>query len=339
MEDKIWIEEEAGNLSKEGLRTLAFVYRKVSQKEYDLFAKKMQEAGRNLRKREKNERLLIEKMETDMKLLGVTGVEDLLQDEIKNTILTLREAGIKVWMLTGDKLETAKCIAISTGFKTLAQTFYEISEMEESLIYRKIADFDPNRSILIVTGGSLEVIMKSSSLCNFFFSQAQLAKSVVLCRCAPKQKAEVTLYIKDKMNKVVCGIGDGGNDVGMIQCASVGIGIEGKEGLQASLASDYSVLKFMYIQTLILWHGRLSYFRTSLLANFVIHRGLIITVIQTHFMITFYFVAQNIYNGWLTMCYVTIFTNFPVFSMILDIDISKKEAFNYPILYSLVQKG
>lgn len=149
----------------------------------------------------------------------------------------------------------------------------------------------------------------------------------------------MTNYIKDKLNKIVCGIGDGGNDVGMIQCANVGIGIEGKEGLQACLASDYSVSKFKHLQTLILWHGRLSYFRTSLLANFVIHRGLIITVIQTHFMVTFYFVAQNIYNGWLTMCYVSIFTTLPIFSLILDEDISKKEAFNYPSLYSLAQKG
>lgn len=76
--------------------------------------------------REKNERKLINFMETNMILLGITGVEDLLQDDVKPVISTLREAGIKVWMLTGDKLETAKCIAISTGFKGISQTFFEI---------------------------------------------------------------------------------------------------------------------------------------------------------------------------------------------------------------------
>lgn len=144
LEDKIWIEEEAGSLSKEGLRTLAFVYRKVPQEEYDQFAKDMQAAGKIFSKREKNERALIERMERDMKLLGVTGVEDLLQEEIKNTILNMREAGIKVWMLTGDKLETAKCIAISTGFKNSSQYFFEITETEEGLISEKIAAFNPN---------------------------------------------------------------------------------------------------------------------------------------------------------------------------------------------------
>lgn len=271
-----------------------------------------------------------------MHLLGVTGVEDLLQDDVKQVISTLREAGIKVWMLTGDKLETAKCIAISTGFKSITQSFYEITETDEDQIEQKINNFSPSKSILMVTGGTLDVIMSRPDLEHIFFERAQLARSVVLCRCAPKQKAQVTSYIKEKLEKIVCGIGDGGNDVGMIQCASVGIGIEGKEGLQASLASDYSVLKFKNIQTLILWHGRLSYVRASLLANFVIHRGLIITVIQALFMITFYFVSVNIYNGWLTMFYATLFTNFPVFSMILDEDMPKDVVFNYPILYSLV---
>ena len=58
--------------------------------------------------------------------LGVTGVEDLLQDDIKSVMLHLKEAGINIWMLTGDKLETAKCIAISTGFKSSDQSFFEI---------------------------------------------------------------------------------------------------------------------------------------------------------------------------------------------------------------------
>lgn len=81
--------------------------------------------------REKNERKLINFMETNMILLGITGVEDLLQDDVKPVISTLREAGIKVWMLTGDKLETAKCIAISTGFKAISQTFFEIQEIDD----------------------------------------------------------------------------------------------------------------------------------------------------------------------------------------------------------------
>ena len=78
----------------------------------------------------------------------------------------------------------------------------------------------------------------------------------------------------------MCAIGDGGNDVGMIQEADVGIGIVGKEGQQASLAADFSILQFCTLTRLLLWHGRNSYQRSARLSQFIIHRGLIISFIQ-----------------------------------------------------------
>ena len=89
----------------------------------------------------------------------------------------------------------------------------------------------------------------------------------------------VAKCIKKYTKKRIACVGDGGNDVAMIQEADVGIGIVGKEGMQASLASDFSILEFSYLRRLILWHGRLSYKRSSVLAQFVIHRGLIISII------------------------------------------------------------
>lgn len=98
-------------------------------------------------------------------------------------------------------------------------------------------------------------------------------------------------------------MGDGGNDVGMIQCANVGIGIIGKEGMQAALASDFSISQFKHIQNLILWHGRNAYKKSAILSQFVIHRGLIISAIQMIFCTLFYFVTIMIYNGWLMLGY------------------------------------
>jgi phospholipid-translocating ATPase len=242
-------------------------------------------------------------------------------------------------MLTGDKLETAKCIGVCTGFKSEYQSFYEISTTDEDSILSKLAEFDNQNHCLVVTGAAIEVIFRDGFLIESFLDKTRKAKSVILCRCAPKQKAQVAKAIKDKFEKVVCCIGDGGNDVGMIQESNVGIGIEGKEGLQASLASDVSVRRFMDIEMLFLWHGRLSYLRTSKLSNFVMHRGLIITVIQVIFIVIFYYVSINIYNGYLIMGYSTIFTNLPVFALILDQDIPMRQALNYPILYNHVQKG
>jgi phospholipid-translocating ATPase len=86
--------------------------------------------------------------------------------------------------------------------------------------------------------------------------------------------------MKKYTNTQTCSIGDGGNDVGMIQEAHVGVGIVGKEGKQASLAADFSILQFKALKLLLLWHGRLSYKRSAVLSQFVIHRGLIISIIQ-----------------------------------------------------------
>lgn len=125
----------------------------------------------------------------------------------------------------------------------------------------------------------------------------------------------------------------------MIQEAHCGIGIVGKEGKQASLAADFSIDQFKYLRYLILWHGRLSYKRSAVLSQFVIHRGLIISCIQALFCIIFYFVAIPIYNGMLIMGYATFYTNLPVFSLVCDSDVSKQAVMQYPPLYATLQKG
>lgn len=125
----------------------------------------------------------------------------------------------------------------------------------------------------------------------------------------------------------------------MIMEADVGIGIEGKEGLQAALASDFSLKEFSQLKKLVLWHGRLSYRRSAILSQFVFHRGLIISVIQAIFIILFYFVAIPIYNGFLMLGYATIYTALPVFSLVFDTDTDLDSALMFPPLYKSLQKG
>lgn len=143
-------------------------------------------------------------------------------------------------------------------------------------------------------------------------------------------------YYTDK--RIAC-IGDGGNDVAMIQEADVGIGITGKEGMQASLASDFSITKFNHVKDLLLWHGRMSYQRSAKLSQFVIHRGLIIAFIQAIFTMIFFSVTIPIYNGYLVLCYSTIYTSLPVFSLVLDEDVDRETCLKYPILYENLQAG
>lgn len=133
-------------------------------------------------------------------------------------------------------------------------------------------------------------------------------------------------------------IGDGGNDVSMIQAADVGVGIVGKEGKQASLAADFSITQFSHLTKLLLWHGRNSYKRSAKLSQFVIHRGLIISVMQAVFSAMFYFAPIALYQGMLIVGYATIYTNAPVFSLVLDQDVNEEIAMIYPELYKDLTK-
>jgi phospholipid-translocating ATPase len=118
----------------------------------------------------------------------------------------------------------------------------------------------------MIDGQTIDIFMSNKALDELFFSVATLCPSVCVCRCSPTQKALIVKKITQYTQKRTAAVGDGGNDVGMILEANVGIGIVGKEGKQASLASDFSINQFSYLRRLILWHGRLSYKRSAVLS-------------------------------------------------------------------------
>lgn len=151
------------------------------------------------------------------------------------------------------------------------------------------------------------------------------------------QTAEVVRLVQNFTNKRSIGVGDGGNDVSMIQTAAVGVGIVGKEGQQASLAADFSITQFSHIYRLILLHGRYSYKRSATLSQFIIHRGLIISTLQAIFSSIFYFASVALYPSFLMVGYATLYTMFPVFSLVLDKDVSPRLVMRYPELYKLMK--
>lgn len=185
---------------------------------------------------------------------------------------------------------------------------------------------------LLIDGESLAMML--SFYREVFVRTAVRLPAVIACRCSPTQKADIAQLIRTYTKKRICCIGDGGNDVSMIQAADVGIGIVGKEGRQASLAADFSVLQFCHITKLLVWHGRNSYKRSAKLAQFVIHRGLIISVCQTVFSVASRFEPIALYRDWLLVGYATLYTMFPVFSLVLDTDIPPQLAHLYPELYA-----
>ncbi|XP_018322977.1 probable phospholipid-transporting ATPase IIB isoform X2 [Agrilus planipennis] len=334
-----WLEEECGNMARDGLRTLVVARKVLSEEQFNDFETRYSAARMSVSDRVQRVAQVIESLEREMELLCVTGVEDKLQDNVRPTLELLRNAGIKIWMLTGDKLETATCIAKSSRLVSKTQGLYVLKKVVtrtdahlELNTFRRRAD-----CALVVSGDSLEVCL--SYYQQEFLELATAAPAVVCCRCSPTQKAQIVQLIQKHTGKRTAAVGDGGNDVSMIQQADAGIGIEGREGKQASLAGDFSIPQFSHLARLLLVHGRRSYKRSASLSQFVIHRGLIISIMQAVFSSVFYLSSVALYQGFLMVGYATVYTMFPVFSLVLDQDVNAEMALTYPELYKELAKG
>ncbi|CCK69918.1 aminophospholipid-translocating P4-type ATPase NEO1 KNAG_0D01670 [Huiozyma naganishii CBS 8797] len=340
VESNDWLEEETANMAREGLRTLVVGRKKLSKKLFEQFNKDYEEASLSMLSRDQQMSGIIGKfLEHDLELLGLTGVEDKLQKDVKSSIELLRNAGIKIWMLTGDKVETARCVSISAKLISRGQYVHIITKLSKpegalnQLEYLKIN----KNACLLIDGESLSMYLTYYR--EEFFDIAIRLPTVIACRCTPQQKADVALIIRELTGKRVCCIGDGGNDVSMIQCADVGVGIVGKEGKQASLAADFSITQFCHLTELLLWHGRNSYKRSAKLAQFVMHRGLVIAICQAVYSICSSFEPIALYKGWLMVGYATCYTMAPVFSLTLDHDIDESLTKMYPELYKDLTEG
>lgn len=169
-------QEFCENLSRDGLRTLVITQKQITEEEYEEFARRLKVAKASMLNREEEIQKVIEDLEYELEFLAVTGVEDRLQEKVLETIDTLRQAGISIWMLTGDKIETAKCIAISTGLKTRNEDIKIISgETEIFRIEQEINDYENlvATHMLMIDGTTLSIIVADESLCQKFFSCTQ----------------------------------------------------------------------------------------------------------------------------------------------------------------------
>jgi phospholipid-translocating ATPase len=247
-----WLEEECLNMAREGYRTLVVGRKPLSRELYDEFEDQYNHAkSLTFERQESIQRVIASYLERDLELLGLTGVEDQLQENVKLTLELLRNAGLRIWMLTGDKVETATCIALSSKLFMRNQMIHQITnitDMDSALDrldqIRAIGD-----SCLVIDGSSLQFYLDHAP--GELIDLALTRPAVVCSRCTPTQKAEIVRLINQSTNKRTCAIGDGGNDVSMIQAAHVGVGLVGKEGKQASLAADFSITQFQYLSRLL----------------------------------------------------------------------------------------
>ncbi|CAM0958897.1 unnamed protein product [Alopecurus aequalis] len=343
-----------------GLRTLVLAYRQLDEAEYAKFDRKFT-AAKNSVSADRDELIeaAADSLERDLILLGATAVEDKLQKGVPECIDKLAQAGIKIWVLTGDKMETAvnigyACSLLRQGMKQITITLDtpDIIALEkggdraaltkaskDSVVHqinegKKLINASASESFaLIVDGKSLTYALRDDTKA-MFLDLATGCSSVICCRSSPKQKALVTRLVKAGTGKVTLAIGDGANDVGMIQEADIGVGISGAEGMQAVMASDVSIAQFRFLERLLLVHGHWCYSRIASMVCFFFYKNIVFGV--TLFLYECYtsFSGQTFYNDWSMSLYNVIFTSLPVIALgVFDQDVSARFCLKYPMLY------
>ncbi|KAF9469392.1 hypothetical protein BDZ94DRAFT_1244343 [Collybia nuda] len=316
-------EKQLGEFASEGLRTLTLAYKVINEDDYDKWSERYHEATVAMEDRDAKIEAVSDELEQDLRLLGATAIEDRLQDGVPETIADLKRAGIKIWVATGDKLETAIAIGHSTnligresniivirggnqhGRPVYQQMVHAVEEffpessildntpaMDDTAIPTSNSDDPPEYPlqridtgissivgsnngdrpggfVLVIDGAALTHALEGERNRSLLLKLAVLCEGVICCRVSPLQKALVVRLVKGGLNTMTLAIGDGANDVSMIQAADVGVGISGEEGLQAVNSSDYAIAQFRFLKRLLLVHGHWSYARNgNMILNF-----------------------------------------------------------------------
>ncbi|KAK3100430.1 hypothetical protein FSP39_019862 [Pinctada imbricata] len=272
----------------QGLRTLCIASAEISEDFYEDWKHTYYKASTSLQNRDRKLEEAAELIERNLQLLGATAIEDKLQEGVPEAIYNLAKADIKIWVLTGDRQETA--INIGYSCKLLTQNMPLLIINEHSLdstrntLRRHVQEFGDllrkeNEVGLIIDGQTLKYGL-SCDCRQDFLDLAISCKAVICCRVSPLQKAELVELVKDSVKAITLAIGDGANDVGMIQAAHVGVGISGVEGLQAACASDYAIAQFRFLNKLLLVHGAWSYYRLCKLILYSFYKNICLYVIE-----------------------------------------------------------
>ncbi|SCU90974.1 LADA_0F07382g1_1 [Lachancea dasiensis] len=335
----------------EGLRTLCLATRTITETEYVKWKALYNAASTTLDDRAQQMENTAELIEKNLTLIGATAIEDKLQDGVPDAIHTLQDAGIKIWVLTGDRQETAinigmSCRLLSEDMNLLIvnednkeSTRRNLTEKLKALGDHQISQQDINSLALVIDGKSLGFALESD-LEDYFLALGKICKAVICCRVSPLQKALVVKMVKRKTNSLLLAIGDGANDVSMIQAAHVGVGISGMEGMQAARSADFAIAQFKYLKKLLLVHGSWSYQRISQAILYSFYKNIALYMTQFWYVFANAYSGQSIMESWTMTFYNVFFTVLPPFVMgVFDQFVSSRLLDRYPQLYKLGQKG
>ncbi|NXL84541.1 AT10D ATPase, partial [Alectura lathami] len=356
------------NYARRGLRTLCIAKKVMSDEEYAEWFKHRFLAETSIDNREE---LLLEsaiRLETKLTLLGATGIEDRLQDGVPDTIQALRKAGIKIWMLTGDKRETAVNIAYACKLLEPDDRIFTLKSQSRdacALVMNSIlegiqkntsAEKENNQKLgnvsaspstqapgfsagLVIDGKTLEHVLHDS-LQGIFLELTEKCRAVVCCQATPLQKSVLVRLVRSQLKAMTLAVGDGANDVSMIQVADTGVGILGQEGMQAVMASDFAVSQFRHLRKLLLVHGHWCYNRLTNMVLYFFYKN--VAYVNLLFWYQFFcgFSGTSMTDYWILIFFNLLFTSVPpIIYGVLDQDVSAEILMQIPQLYMMSQKS
>jgi len=336
--------------AKCGLRTLCLGVATIPLAQYEEWNRRWVVASTAITNREEQIDEVATSIETNLTLIGATAIEDKLQDQVPETIEKLLEANIHVWMLTGDKQETAINIAKSCRLHRENTDMFIINssspeeareEIQEQLKdLRKDNLVGKSNDITLVTDGKSLNYTLLPDMRKDFIELCTSCKAVVCCRVSPIQKAEMVELVKEHTGAITLSIGDGANDVAMIQKAAVGVGISGNEGLQAANSADFAIAQFRFLSRLLFVHGAWNYSRISKVILYSFYKNITLYIIELWFAIYNYWSGQVIYERWTIGMYNLFFTSAPPVALgLFDRTCTAATREEYPSLYHSTQKS
>lgn len=339
--------QHLNDFATDGLRTLLYGHRFLDEASYKTWKAMYHEAVTSIVDRQEKIEKVGEEIEQQLELTGATAIEDKLQKGVPEAIDKLRRANIKLWMLTGDKRETA----INVGHSCrLVRDYSKLTILDqnngnvEQEIINLTGDIARGRvahSVVVVDGQTLSTIEANEIVRKRFFQLAIRVDSVICCRASPKQKAFLVKSIRTHVDDAITlAIGDGANDIAMIQEAHVGIGIAGKEGLQAARISDYSIAQFRFLLKLLLVHGRWNYMRACKYTLGTFWKEMLFYLTQAMYQHWNGYTGTSIYESWSLSMFNTLFTSLPViFLGIFTKDLAASTLLAVPELYTKGQRN
>lgn len=352
------------SFAEDGLRTLCVAHRRLDPVLYQTWLTRYSEASASITDRDMLTALLCDEIESNLTLLGATAIEDRLQEGVPECIEIIQRAGIKIWVLTGDKLETAINIGFSCQLLTkhmvllvIRATGTQGDGVEETLLQLRNAyeriwsrhfNFGESSTIsefldplhlsfaLIIEGSTLKFALEDARCRKLFLKLATKCVAVICCRVSPLQKATVVDLVRRGKNVMTMAIGDGANDVSMIQAADVGVGIAGQEGMQAVMSSDYAIAQFRFLERLLLVHGRWAYIRAAEVILCSLYKNVAFVVLLYWYQFYCGFTAQYIYDYMYLLFFNIFFSILPLLVLgFLERDLPARRLQAVPQLYRL----